>query len=84
MIFSIGISSARIFHTVETDAVFDTGCTQPISTKTDGMKNKIEPLDEVLQIVQASGETLTILGTIRMYLKADVLGCRRLVECTVI
>jgi len=41
-------------------------------------------LDEVLQIVQASEETLKILGTVRMYLEADVLGCRRLVEFAVI
>ena len=58
----------------ETEAVFDTGCNHPIATKTvtDGMKKKIEPLDEKLQIVQASGETLRILGTVRMYLRADV------------
>ena len=32
------------------------------------MKRKIEPLDEVLKIVQASGEILKILGTVRIYL----------------
>ena len=44
----------------ERDAVFNTGCTHPVTTKTvtDGMKKKIEPLDEILLIVQASGETL--------------------------
>ena len=41
-------------HT-ETNAVFNTGCTHLITTKAvaDGMKKKIEPLDEVLEIIQA-------------------------------
>ena len=52
-----------------TDAVFDTNCAHPITTSAvaDGMKTSIEPLDEVLEIVQASGELLKVLRTIRMY-----------------
>ena len=38
------------------------------------MKTSIEPLDYVLEIIQASGELLKILGTIHKYIEADVLG----------
>ena len=61
------------FHT-NTDAVFDTGCTHPITTRAvaEGMKASIEPLDEVLENIQASGELRKILGTIRLYIEAEV------------
>ena len=36
------------------------------------MKTSIEPLVKVLEIIQALGELLKILGTIRMYIEAYV------------
>ena len=56
--------------------MFNIGCTHPITTKAvaDGMETSIEPLNEVLEIIQASGELLKILGTIHKYIEADVFG----------
>ena len=67
-------------HT-NTDEVFDTGFTQPITPRAiaDVIKKSIEPLDEVLEILQASAELLKILGTIQMCIEADLLGGRRMV-----
>ena len=58
------------------DAIMDSGCTHPLTTMsvTDAIKMKVTPLSRELIIVEASGKNLRILGTVRMFLEADVLG----------
>ena len=53
----------------------DSGCTHPITTKTvtDAIKVEIEPLKKELTIIEALGKSLIILGTVKMYLEAEVL-----------
>jgi len=47
------------------DAIMDSGCTHPLITLTvtDALKMKITPLARDLEIVEASGKNLTILGS---------------------
>ena len=54
-------------------AVMDSGCTHPITTKTvtTGMGMTITPLTRELEIVEASGASLRILGTVKMYLECE-------------
>ena len=68
------------------DAIMDSGCTHPLTTMsvTEAIKMKVTPLSRDLVIVEASGKNLRILGTVRMFLEADVLGGRKLVEAAVI
>ena len=45
----------------------------------------IEPsLKEVLEIIQANGKPLKRLGGCRMFIEADNLGGRRMINCAVI
>ena len=69
-----------------TDGVFDTGCTHPITTKSvvEGIGLKIEPLKEVLEIISANVKPLELLGSCRMFIKADNLGGMRMINCAVI
>ena len=64
----------------------DSGCTFPvtITAVTREMKAKIIPLRKELNIVEASGKTLEVLGTCKMFLEADVLGGRKLKKAAVI
>ena len=68
------------------DAIMDSGCTYPVTTETvmDEMKSEIKPLRKELTIIEASGKSLEILGTVKMYLKAEVLVGRKLVEAALI
>ena len=68
------------------DAIMDSGCTHPLTTMsvTNAIKMKVTPLSSELIIVEASGKNLRILGTVRMFLEADVLGGRKLIEAAVI
>ena len=68
------------------ESIMDSGCTYPLTTTavTKALNAEIEPLDEPLSIVEASGRLLKILGTVKLYLEADVLGGRKLVERAVI
>ena len=68
------------------DALMDSGCTYPLTTMTViiAIKVKVTPLYRELIIVEASGKNLEILGTVKFYLEADVLGNRRIVEAAVI
>ena len=69
-----------------TDAIMDSGCTYPLTTMTvtQAIKMKVTPLSRELIIVEASGKNLEILGVVRVFLEADVLGGRKLVEAAVI
>ena len=70
----------------KTDAVMDSGCIYPVTTTavTKEMKTEIKPLREELTIIEASGKTLKVLVTVKMFLEADVLGGRKLEEAAVI
>ena len=61
-----------------TDAIMDCGCTSiyPVTTKTitDIMKAEIKPLRETLTLIVASDNSLDILGTVKIFLEAEVLG----------
>ena len=60
-------------------AVMDSGCTHPImtTTVTDALNMKVTPLEKPLEIVEASGKNLKIMGTIKTYLECEVLGGRQ-------
>ena len=62
------------------------GCTHPLTTLTvtQALKMEIIPLDREIEIVEASGKLLRILGTVSFYLECDVLGGRKLIEAAVI
>ena len=64
----------------------DLGCTYPLTTMTvtQAIKMQVTPLSRELIIVEASGKNLEILGTVKFYLEADVLGGRKMVEAAVI
>ena len=64
----------------------DSGCTYPVTTKTitDQMKTEIRPLKESLTIIETSVKSLEVLGTKKIFLVAEVLGGRKLVEAAVI
>ena len=42
--------------------------------------NEITPLARELEIVEASGKNLKIMGTVKIYLEFEVLGGRKLME----
>ena len=45
---------------------------------------KVTPLAKELEIVEASGKNLKIMGTVKIYLECEVLGGRKLMEAAVI
>ena len=57
-------------------AVMDSGCTHPITTMTvtNALNMEVTPLEKELEIVEASGKNLRIMGTIKTYLECEVLG----------
>ena len=58
----------------------------PLTTMsvTEAIKMKVTPLARELVIVEASGKSLRILWTVRMFLETDVLGGRKMIEAAVI
>ena len=68
------------------DAIMDSGCTYPISTKTvtDAMKVEIKPLEKELTVIESYGRSLEILGTLTMYMESEALGGRKIIEAAVI
>ena len=69
-----------------TEGTFDTGCTHPVTTTAvfEGLKMEIEPLREVSEIILADGQSLKLLGSVRMFLESDNLNGRRMIDCAVI
>ena len=66
---------------------WDTGCTFPIASLEviNQLKAKVTPLTQDLTIVEASGSTLSLLGTASIFLESDVLGDgRKEIEVAVI
>ena len=70
----------------ETDSVKDAGCTYPHTTTavTEALGIEVKPLTGSLEIIDASGNALDILGTTRMFIDSQILGGRKLVEAAVI
>ena len=64
----------------------DTGCNFPLTTTavTEAIGAEVKPLTESLEIIDASGRPLEIMGTIRMFIGNRILGGRKLVEAAVI
>ena len=73
-------------RSTEVAAIMDSGCTHPLTTLTvtDTIKMNITPLERELEIVEASGKNLKILGTVQTYLECEVLGGRKMMEAAVI
>ena len=73
-------------RSTEVAAIMDSGCTHPLTTLTvtQALKMEMTPLDRELDIVEASGNLLRILGTVSFYLECEMLGGRKLVEAAVI
>ena len=72
-------------NNTDTDDVMDTGCTFLVTTTAvvKGMKAEIFFLDEELDIIDASGKSLDIIGTCKMFLENEILGGRKMVEAAV-
>lgn len=64
----------------------DFGCTFPITSTAvaKAIGAEIKPLAKSLEIIDALGKIMDIIGTIRMYIDNRVLGGRKLVEATVV
>ena len=64
----------------------DSGCIYSVTTTavTNEMRAEIRPLKESLTIIEASGKSLEVLGTLKIFLGAEVFGGRKLVEAAVI
>ena len=57
-------------------AVMDSGCTHPITTMTvtNALKMEVTPLERDLEIVEASGKNLRIMGTVKTYIECEGYG----------
>ena len=64
----------------------DSGCTFPvtITAVTKEIKAEIIPLKEELNIVEAYGKILDVIGTCKMFIENEVLGRRKMIEAAVI
>ena len=83
---SIAWSKLHDGNSSKTDAVMDSGCTFPLTTTavTTKIKTEIIHLKEELNIVEASGKTLDVIGTCKMFLENEILGSREMVEAAAI
>ena len=68
------------------NTIIDRGCTYSLKTKavTDAIKIEIKPLTNEFIIIETSGKTLMVLGTVKMHLETEVLGSLKMVEAAVI
>ena len=64
----------------------DTGCIFPVTTTAivEGMKAEVIQLTEELDIIDASGKFLAVLGTCKIFIENKFLGGRKMVEAAVI
>ena len=87
------ILRGKVYHSrhsnkyLSEDLVADTGCTKPIISE-DIVKDlnvQVKPLSKNMTIVDASGRSLDITGTVKLYVSSQALGGRRkLVEGAVL
>ena len=70
----------------DTGCVMDTDCIFPITSTSvaEGIRGEVKPLNEDLEIIDASGKPMEILGTIKMFIDNRILGGWKLVEAAVI
>ena len=70
----------------DSDGCFDSGCTNPIVTRevTEDLKMKLSPVINPLTIIQADGSALKVIGSSILFLEAENLKGRRMIECAVI
>ena len=70
----------------DSDGCFDSGCTNPIVTRevTEDLKMKLDPVINPLNIIQADGSSLKVIGSSVLFLEAENLKGRRRIECAVI
>ena len=69
-----------------TECIMDSGCTFPISSTAvaKAIGAEVKPLTKKVEIIDASGKIMDIIGTIRMDIDNRVLGGRKLVEAAVV
>ena len=70
----------------DSDGCFDSGCPNPIVTRevVQDLKMKLSPVTKPLTIIQADGSALNIIGSEIIFLEAENLKGRRMIECAVI
>ena len=70
----------------ESDGCFDSGCTNPIVTREviQDLKMKLSPVNKPMTIIQADGSALNIIGSAIIFLEAENIKGRRMIECVVI
>ena len=70
----------------DSDGCFDSGCTNPIVTRevTEDLKMKMSPVINPLKIIQADGSALNVIGSSVLFLEAENMKGRRMIECAVI
>ena len=70
----------------ETNICFDSGYTNPITTRevVEDLKMKLNPVNKPLVIIQADGSALKIIGSNIIFLEAENIKGRRMIECAVI
>ena len=70
----------------DSDGRLDSGCTNPIITRevTEDLKIKLSPIINPLTIIQADGSALKVIGSSILFLEAENLKGRRMIECAVI
>ena len=64
----------------------DSGCTFPVTTTAvvEGIGAEVMPLTKNLDIIDALGRSLEIIGIVKMFINNRVLGGRKMVEAAVI
>ena len=77
------ITGGKCTHT---GCIMDSGCTFPITSTAVAkvLGAEIKPLTRSLEIIDALGKIMDIIGTIRMYIDNRVLGGRKLVDAAVV
>ena len=87
------IIKGKVYQNRKTDKysceslVMDTGCTKPIISEAivEDLNIQVKPLSRNMTIVDASGRSLDITGTVKVYVSSQALdGRRKLVEAAVL
>ena len=70
----------------DSDGCFDSGCTNPIVTREviQDLKMKLSPVNKPMTIIQADGSALNIIGSAIVFLEAENMKGRRMIESAVI
>ena len=70
----------------DSDGCFDSGCTNPNVTREviQDLKMKLSPVHKPMTIIQADGSALNNIGSTIIFLEAENMKGRRMIECAVI